>query len=261
MKQPSGPGTMVAALCVLLALVPASIDAQQATVRGTVVVAGAGTRVPGALVLLLNRGGQERQQVRTDSAGAFSLAVPAAGMYQLTVLSDEPPGAETTALQVSAGDDVVLDVRLGAALFQLSPISVVGRRPVVTERVRNFRERAQLNRALGLGRIFTREDVEALRPRTAEMLLGVIPTSRCDPQIRLDGLPASRADLRTVPTGNLEGMEVYMGTEVPREFEDRSACGVVLVWTRSQPEGMRQMGGLYILVSGLLSAATFLIMR
>ena len=60
-------------------------------------------------------------------------------------------------------------------------------RPMVTQRVLDFQERAAFNQAQGRGRIFTREELERIRPRSAEALLGSIPTSRCDPQIRLDG--------------------------------------------------------------------------
>jgi hypothetical protein len=262
------PTARAAAWGALLALVlhavpasPAACQQQQAVVRGFVTAATTGQPVGDALVILVARQGAGQVQVRTDSTGAFRLVVATSGVYTFTVLSDEPPGAESRPVVLGHGEELVLHVRLGAAVFELEPISVIASADVVTERVRTFRERATFNRSLGRGRVFLREDVEALQPRSAAALLGTVHTSRCEPTLKLDGLPTTVADLRTVPAGALEGMEVYMGVDVPREFEERGSCGVVLVWTRGKPEGMRDMSPLYILVSGLLSAATFLLMR
>lgn len=262
MRLPLPVASLVTALLLAAAASGASAQSVPPQVSGTVRDAATGAPVAGALVILVGRYGDDRVQTRSDSAGSFRVAAPRPGVYSFTVLSDDPAGAETMGIQLAAGDQLVLNVRLGAALYALEPItiSVSGDDPV-TERVRTFRERAEFNKALGRGRIFTREDVEAIRPRSAAALLGTIPLSRCDPQLRLDGLPTTVGDLRTVPAGALEGMEVYMGTDVPREFEDRGACGVVLVWTRGRPEGMRDMSVMYVLVSALLSAAAFLAMR
>ena len=36
--------------------------------------------------------------------------------------------------------------------------------------------------------------------------------------------------------GDLEALEVYHGPTAPIEYNGRSACGTIMVWTRSPPE-------------------------
>jgi hypothetical protein len=235
--------------------------AQTAIVRGTVITMETGLPIAAAQVALRDSLGDVRHQTRTDSVGAFRLDVAEAGRYTLTAEAETLAPAAARDLEIGAGADIVLEIQLGSGVMELDAIEVVVRQPRETQRVLDFHERAAFNRSIGRGRIFTRADVERLHPRSAESLLGTIPTGRCTPHIRIDGSPAYRADLRSITPANLEGMEVYMGVEIPREFQEPGVCGVALVWTRSQPEGMRPMGIRRFLLGGIVAAAAFLFMR
>jgi hypothetical protein len=53
----------------------------------------------------------------------------------------------------------------------------------------------------------------------------------------IDGVRVRGDDLWTVMPSQVEGIEVYRGAaNAPGVFQDRSGCGVVLVWTRRGPE-------------------------
>jgi hypothetical protein len=257
------PALLAAALPALLAalLLPAAAHAQSIPVRGTVTHAETGVPIANAQIMLRDAAGGLLHETRSDSVGVFRLEAAGPGGYELSALSDEPVASGSRELELAAGDDVLVEIRLTPRTFELEAITVVARRAMTTERVLDFRRRAEFNRALGRGRIYTREDIDALHPRSAESLLGTVPMGRCVPDIRLDGVPASPADLRSITPEVMEGMEVYMGLQIPREFEAPGRCGVILVWTRSQPEGMREMSVTRALLGGFIAALTFYLMR
>ena len=74
---------LFSAAFLLLPLTSAELAAQ--TVSGTVVEEGSAEPVIGALVILLDEHGTRRTAVLSDDRGAFTMAAPAAGRYQLRV--------------------------------------------------------------------------------------------------------------------------------------------------------------------------------
>jgi hypothetical protein len=113
-------------------------------------------------------------------------------------------------------------------------------------------------RASGRGTFITRADVERRNPlRLADMLRLVRgltvrtvggrtelrfarATARlagpdCPPEIWIDGARAFEATVDEVRPDEVEGIELYRGLgQIPAEYLSRSsACGVVLIWTRS----------------------------
>jgi hypothetical protein len=244
----------------LLLLSPGAADAQGAVIRGVVTEAQLGHPIPGARLALYDAAGQLQAETVADSIGAFRMEASRAGQYRLSVFRPGVDDSHDWELEVTAGEDMELAVRLPETPVELPPLRVTTRGDAA-QRVADFRRRAEANIALGRGRIYTREDIDAIRPRDAEALLATISTGFCNPVLRLNGMPAHRSDLRAVSAGSLEGFEYYRGLQIPREFEEPGICGVVLVWTRSDPEGMRQMSVARVLVSGALGAVTFLLLR
>jgi hypothetical protein len=106
------------------------------------------------------------------------------------------------------------------------------------------------------GTFLTRDQLSTRRARSpAELLQGVrgtrvVPTRTaggyrilqkrfggdCDVLIWIDGIPSSAADLESLRIENIEGIEVYPGAQLPRQFNQLgprgfSACGAAVIWT------------------------------
>ena len=113
-------------------------------------------------------------------------------------------------------------------------------------------------RALGRGTFITRDDVVKRNPLTlADMLRAVrgltvrsaggrtelrfaranarIAGPDCPPEIWIDGARAFDATVDEVRPDEVEGIELYRSLgQIPAEYLSRSsACGLVLIWTRS----------------------------
>jgi hypothetical protein len=116
-------------------------------------------------------------------------------------------------------------------------------------RLRDFSRR----RESGQGRFFTRDDIVLRRPHFVSDLLVTVPglsvvrergrasisstrgtLGRCAPSIWVDGLRLSpEDDLDTwVRPQDVDGIEVYVGSEPPPQFGGFNACGAIVVWTR-----------------------------
>jgi hypothetical protein len=255
-----GTAALWACALVLLLLAPRAAGAQGAVIRGVVTEAELGHPIPGAQLALYDAEGRLQTETVADSLGSFRMEVPQPGRYRLRVSRDGVSDPREWELDVEPSADLKLAVLLPETPLELPPLRVTTRAETV-QRVADFRRRAETNKALGRGRIYTREDIDAIRPRDAEALLATLPTARCTPVLRLNGMPASRADLRAIGPGSLEGFEYYRGLQIPREFEEPGICGVVLVWTRADPEGMRKMSVARVLASGALGALIFLLLR
>lgn len=64
----------------------------------------------------------------------------------------------------------------------------------------------------------------------------------CIPAVYLDGMHLNRVNWREsldpyVNTSEIEGIEVYRGSENPDGFFDANGCGLILVWTRNASTG------------------------
>jgi len=115
-------------------------------------------------------------------------------------------------------------------------------------RMRDFWRR----RERGLGRFFTRTEIERRHPLYVSDMLRMVPglwvikegmttrvvstrgAGRCAPTIWVDGLRLMDPDLDAwVHPADVEAIEVYRGLgETPAEFSGMNACGAIVVWTR-----------------------------
>ncbi len=244
----------------LLCASPAA--AQQSIVTGTVVEDG--TRQPlGAVDLrLLDAAGENVATTLTDEAGEFRLEVPDSGTYSLAVrrIGYEPITAEE--LPIGAEESIALEIRLATAAIALEPVRVISSRTLIPGRIREFRDRAEINQRLGRGRIYTRDEMERFGPMSAqEVLDGFMRVPNCRPQVMLDGLPID-GRLVGVKAEDLEGIESYRGVnQIPPEYYRYGMCGLTMLWSRPDNPNARPFTWRRALVAGALVSIIGLLMR
>ncbi|MGH7555626.1 MAG: carboxypeptidase regulatory-like domain-containing protein [Longimicrobiales bacterium] len=175
---------------ILLAL-SAGAPAAAQTVSGQLL--GAATRQPiGGGTMSLLSDNAPIASVFTDSAGTFVLRAPRAGSFRLRAERIGYRVAETSPLELAAGDTLTTDLLRGVA----------GVHPTPSRR--------------GTGSI-------------VQLRGGCIPRVFLD-GLRIQLLGMTIDDL--VRPAELEGIEIYRGAgELPAEFA-HGACGAVVLWTR-----------------------------
>ncbi|MDP3773203.1 MAG: carboxypeptidase regulatory-like domain-containing protein [Gemmatimonadales bacterium] len=204
------------------------------------------TRAPvsGAMVTLIGFA----STATSDSAGRFTFTGVPPG---LQVLQARVVGYVRAVWQLQLAEGEVLsDVfEMTGALVPLSPIDV--RRGTIPHRFEQFEAR----RERGTGHFITREEIERRRPINLPDLLRTVRGVRavcsgstctvrmarasggCQPDYVLDGFPSSAFTVENISPLDIQGIEIYRGaSETPAEFlGSTSACGVIVVWTRSGP--------------------------
>ncbi|HEX5727034.1 MAG TPA: carboxypeptidase regulatory-like domain-containing protein, partial [Longimicrobiaceae bacterium] len=199
-------------LPLLLAL--AAVPAAAQSIRGRVLDAASSQPVPEATVIALSPLG-DTATARTDSAGAFLLALRDAGSYRLRAERVGYQAGTAGTVRVFSHETVEVDLRLSTAAVRMEPLVV---RTRFEERVRRlemngFYER----REQGAGRFVTRREIEQQHPVEISDVLrrqpgvGAIPNRHgrgvqvvltrgatpCAPEVFLDGMILGRAG--TVP--------------------------------------------------------------
>lgn len=97
-------------------------------IRGTVATEGVGTPVRGAVVTLLDAGGNAAgRRVLTDNDGSFAMRAPAAGTWMLEVRGIGYSPRRTTARPVSTGETVVERIILRQVATRLATLRVEAR--------------------------------------------------------------------------------------------------------------------------------------
>jgi hypothetical protein len=162
----------------------------------------------------------------------------------------------TAEVQVRDGPSSDLRFSLPAVPFQLDDIVVEGKRATYFGfgRMRGFAQR----RRSGIGKTFTRSEIERWRPHQLSDLmrrvLGARLTpsrfgqnrvtfrdqasgfrgARCSPDIYVDGMLLRGWALDdAMPIENVGAVEVYSSwASIPAEFLSLDACAVVVIWTR-----------------------------
>lgn len=212
----------------------------------------------------------------TDSAGRFRVQASRTGALTLTASLIGYQSAETV-LDVTAGERVDVVIRMSEQAITLDPIQVEARSMVSMGALAGYYDRVERYQRMGLGRIVTRDQIEARNAIDVTDLLRMVPRVRistgrgrgdvyfnsgmggCVPKVYLDGVlanrnsPASVNDM--VSPGELEGVEVYQGlAQMSGEFYDVAGCGVILLWTRRMDGDGRPMSLLRILtiMSGIV---------
>ena len=183
----------------------------------------------------------------SDEQGRFSINSVDQGQILLDIrrIGYTPITAE---VQVGDGPSGDLRFALPAAPFQLDAIVVEGRRATYYGfgRMRAFAER----RRRGLGKTFTRNEIEAMHPFQLSDLMRRVLGARvtpsrfgrsrvsfrdCDsPDIYIDGMLLRDLALDDVmPIENVGAVEVYNSlVSIPAEFLSLDACAVIVIWTR-----------------------------
>jgi hypothetical protein len=243
-----------------IALVCFAIHATTASaqiLRGRLLDGGSGQPIPaGALALIDNAGATVRQAMAGDS-GAFAIE-HRAGVYRLR--------AEALGYRAAVSDTFTLEprrvryieFRLRVDVVELAPLTIVAAPRVRWLDQAGFYTRRQA----GIGSFFTRDDFDLHRPRYASEILRLAAGVRlrpiatgnaiiftrseatrlvgggCPPVIWLDGarsFTTGRIDF--VHPDDIEAIEVYRGpSQVPAQYGGaESACGVILIWTRHDP--------------------------
>jgi hypothetical protein len=244
-------GDRVIGLLLVAVLETGAVEAQ--SLRGTVVDAATRTPLAGTIIQARSDRGNQHGQATTDSAGAFKLALPAAGLY--TVLAQHIGYLQHRGDTVRVGDAESVGIRmeLDRNVIPLRPV-------VVTERVSWLPDGFEQRRSTGFGRFLTRTDIEARRgSQTTDILRGLpglvfTPVRRgrgqgsilqmrgtgglCQPGVWVDGILLTDAgqnlDQILNPTV-IAAIEVYnSNASAPIQFRT-GHCGVVLFWTRREP--------------------------
>lgn len=255
------------ALPILLTLAAALVALGAGPVSAQIVISGTitddGTDQPIATVqvLAIAEAGDTVGATLSNAQGAFRLSIPGEGTFSLSIrrVGYQPLMAE--ALEVGAGDELQIAVRMDPQAVPLEAVTVVAQRRAEPIRITQFRERAEESRRLGRGRVYLRGDLDRMRSLSAGSLLEGVSWGggRCRPVVLLNGLPADGI-LSSISADDLEGVEIYRGvTQIPPEYYRYGMCGLALFWTRTDLEGMRPMtwrrvaiGGAVLLLFGLL---------
>jgi carboxypeptidase family protein/TonB-dependent receptor-like protein len=191
------------------------------------------------------------QSTQTGNDGTFALRAAMPGIYRLRA---ERPGyrtAITPAMELRAGDEVGLALRLLPDTVQLRPVVVTASNRRPAGRLGGFYDRMSKRIA---GYFVTRDDIQKRNPLVVSDLLRTIPgldirpspgafghdirtVEGCRPAVFLDGLPLTllRGESidHLVNPMDVEGIEVYRHpTQVPVEFQ-RGNCGAIVIWTRT----------------------------
>ena len=219
----------------------------RATVRGR--VTSQGMPVANARVIAVG----EDRGVHTDTLGHYRLAM-AAGTQTVEVRAlGYVPGARDVTL--SPDSETLLEVELTTVDRLMDTIRIVAQR-VNSVDLEGFERRRRTTD----GVFFDAETARRRAPFSVFQLLREVPSLRieglglerrilmragdsffggCSPAFFLNGIqmPAELLvdlDVFVLPE-ELQGMEVYRGTNVPGEFRNFTDCGAVVVWTKRPP--------------------------
>lgn len=245
----------LAALAVLALAAPASAQ----TIRGRVVDAATGQPVADATVTALNPNDRLVARTRTDAEGAFTLDVRRQGTFRLRGerIGYQPSRSEVFPVEVR--ETVEVDLRLSTEALTVAPLTVTARREPPRRRGLEMNGYYQRERA-GFGHFIRREDMRNWQNYRMTHVLSRVPgfaltvdrrgrewviNKRCgggSPKFYLDGIYI-RIDRNStlddvVNPEQVAAIEAFRGpAEIPPQYNDsEAACGVVLIWTRSEPD-------------------------
>lgn len=241
----------------VLTLFPLAANAQTA-LAGRVVDSREQLPVAGAQVRLLTPTGELVATTLAGEDGQFRFEGPSAGLYGLEVSRVGYALLTAEAIPMVEGEETFVEVRMGVDAVEIDGVVVVARELYRPTWLREFDARVATNERLGRGRIFTRVDIDRMKPiRATDLLATTLWRGGCQPEILLDGLPADQS-LSMVRGDELEGVEIYRGfAQIPQEYYQTGMCGLVMFWRRPDAPGLapltwRRVGlaGAILLVAG-----------
>jgi hypothetical protein len=248
-------GALVAAAVVLAAPLAAQ------TIQGKVMEEGTRNPIAEVEVILQDGKGEKHATVLSDSLGAFRLTAPAPGEYTLHVRRIGYASQTTQAFEVVRWEVVAVEVTMSVAALRMEPLVVVERKQERSPFLKDFYRRAEFARKSGLGRIYTRKELEGAG--SVRYLYMMQPGGRnCPMTVLVDDLPVEDpldldflADLDQV-----EGVEVYRSQlQIPPEYTRLRSCALMLVWTR--PPAGRPFTWKRLLIGSALAATLFFVVR
>ena len=221
-------------------------------VRGTVTDSVSGVGISSAEVRLEGGG----QAATTNERGEFRLPMSAAtGRLLVRRLGFVP-----ASVPVRAGESE-LRVALAPAAQRLARVVVRGERGQYIGRLAGYYERLETH---AQGQFITRSDLEREKPPQLTDMLQRQPGLRlsharpgparllmrgreCTPLVWLDGaaLSAGEVDLDSFEPTSLEGIELYLGSNVPARFQwvrGKGECGTVVLWSRGPDTEPKRLG-------------------
>lgn len=231
---------------------PSHLAAQ--AVRGRLVDATTGSVVTAGLVQLTDTAGKEIDRGITGETGGFFLRAQEAGEYRLRAERLGYRTASSAPIQLKAGEVRHVEFLVGIEAIELEPLRVVAEARTARLEHAGFYNR----RSGGLGLFITRDEFDLRRPRYATDILRGAPGVRvvpapngntirfmrsegagfrgCAIRIWVDGmLVGDENTFDFLHPDDIEAVEVYRGIGgIPAQYGGaESACGVILVWTRT----------------------------
>ncbi len=224
----------------LLLLAAASGASAQVIVQGVVLNTDS-VPLAGATVAISDASGAYRFHAVSDSAGRFSMRLPAPLPGGTLTVSAELLGyrATSSALDVENLQHIDIVLTMDAAAIPLAPLRVEARRRYSRGRLDEFYDRAARAPLMG-GTIITYQELERRGGANVAMIVTErMPGARtCRPAYFLDGMQVEPRDLGYISALDVEGIEIYRTlAQVPVQYQNRSGCGVVLVWTPVDDRG------------------------
>lgn len=204
----------------------------------------------------------------TGDDGGFRFQDLRPGAYRITV-SRLGYRVLVDSLSVPAGSEVSVRAELSTLPIGLDPITVVVRR-----RRADVIPGLQAREHRGVGRILTRERIEATKALHVSDVLRIVPGLRlvpeddlgytvrlrdgCRPAIWIDGARTHGINVDAVLLpDDLEAIEVYQAGEIPPQF-GQDPCGAVVFWTRTRRPGTgKTKAWKRIVLSAVILAAIF----
>jgi hypothetical protein len=188
--------------------------------------------------------------LRTDSLGVFITAPLPSGQVELS-FRRLPFAPVVLVMHLLPDDTTDVEVTLTVVAQKLTAV-------VVQADPQRFRtlEAFESRRRQGIGHFITRREIDDRHPLLLSDMMRRVPgtllytdqTGRvalrfsrvarngCSPQFYVDGVQATGFAIDDMPSGDVEGIELYAGASgLPPEFNrinSTSICGTVLIWTR-----------------------------
>ncbi len=242
--------SVAAALLAIVMGTPSAVA--QSVVHGIVVEDGSRRPISVVDIRLTSVDGTSTGRAISDDEGRFRVEVADSGLFKLEVTRVGYASLTADSIRVFENDELELEIRLDLTAVPLDAVTVVTQRRAEPMRIVRFRERASFNQRAGIGRIYMREDLDRLSPNSAQEVLDRIIWTRCRPHVLLDGLPFE-GSMSMVDGDVIEGIEIYRGiTQIPIEYYRSGMCGLAMVWSRSDPPGMRPFSWRRAAVAGVM---------
>jgi hypothetical protein len=227
-------------------LVAGSPAASQ-VIEGRTLDAGHRGFVSAVIVTLRTVAGDSAGASLSDGEGRFRIEAPRGGTYDLVAQRLGYSDVQTDTFAVRYGEEITVEVLLGADPVELDPLTVTSRRGGEGGLIATHRRRADWIERTGFGRVISRRELEATpRPFVTDYLytvaglrvLGTGPDAQvmmrgCTPTVYVDGVRSAGMPINVVNPDALEGIEIYRSNaEIPAEMRTNGSCGAIAMWTR-----------------------------